>query len=210
MATVTALDFNTDGQLVGMGSVVTIPDFPEQYQADDFPPEKEVSCKDVGHIKKFETSSLVAPPQKPEEPHKEIPKRVSKLGDIVEMLGRDTYDFAEVSNWIALEIASVAEEMRGFSNDVQEAFKVKSCTDQIKALRELGKQLTDTDSLNKRDSLNFDGPKFLYVLNEIITVVSDSMKQAGATDEMRQNCLKHIRDNLTERDPIIRRETAKR
>jgi len=134
--------------------------------------------------------------------------RVSKLQDIRDALGQESYDSAELSNWITIEIASVTEELRNI--DPTEAFKVKACTDQVKALRELGKQLADTDSLNKRDALNFDGPKFLFVMQEYMAILGESMRDAGMSDEMMQNVFKHFRDKLVEKEPIIRRETAKR
>lgn len=152
---------------------------------------------------------LVAVPVPVPPPQKEAETEPSLLDMICDKINDPDFDVAEISRWISAEIASVARRMQMQTYDPTEAWRLKAFSEQVKALRELGKQLTDTDMLNKRDSLNFDGPKFAFVLGVIVDLFGQSMKEAGVTEDMRVSVMKHLRDKMAENDVIIRRETAK-
>lgn len=133
----------------------------------------------------------------------------TKLDLIRDRISDANFDPAEVSRWIAIEIARVAQEMVSGGNDPSQAWKLKAYSEQIKALRELGKQLNDSDLLNKKDSLNFDGPKFSFVLGEIVELFKTAMKDAGIGEDMRVSVMKQYRDLMSQNEVAIRRETQK-
>jgi hypothetical protein len=135
--------------------------------------------------------------------------RETKLDLIAEKIEDPNFDPAEISRWIAIEIASVAREMVGQQYDPTEQWKLKAFSEQIKALRELGKQLNDTDLLNKKDILNFDGAKFQFVISEFVELFLESMREAGIEEDMRKSVMKHYRDILAQAEARIRRDTAK-
>lgn len=145
----------------------------------------------------------------PEKPEKK-PKRETKLDLILDKINDANYDPAEVSRMIAVEIATVAREMTNADETTfGEALKLKGYSEQVKALRELGKQLTDADILSKKDVLNFDGPKFQWVLGVIVDLFVKSMKEAGVQEDMRASIMKHYRDLMGTQENTIRREVQK-
>jgi hypothetical protein len=87
--------------------------------------------------------------------------------------------------------------------------RLKVFEQQLRALRELGKQLTDADLLSKKDVLNFDGPKFQFVLGVIVDSFVQAMKEAGVPEDMRTSIMKHYRDRMQMNENTIRKETAR-
>src|SRR4051812_27400333 len=87
-------------------------------------------------------------------------KRESKLSEIVRKVEDPNVPVAEVSRLITIEIASVLNEQASNFEDPTSQFKQKAYNDMVKSLRELGKQLSETDVLSKKDVLNWEGPKF--------------------------------------------------
>jgi hypothetical protein len=93
--------------------------------------------------------------------------------------------------------------------DPSENFKIKPYTDAIKSLRELGRQLTETEVLSKKDVLSFDGPKFKYVFVEIVSIFRSAMKEAGTEEAQANSIMKHFRDLFAGKEVELRRETEK-
>jgi hypothetical protein len=140
------------------------------------------------------------------------PLHASKLSQIREKISDPEFDPAEISRWIALEIAVVAENMMATNNanfTTLDNTRLKIYSESIKALRELGKQLNDTEVLNKKDVLNFDGRKFEFVLGAIIDLFKQAMKEAGMTEDQRTSVMKHYRDLMSTNEVTIRRDTQK-
>ena len=85
--------------------------------------------------------------------------------------------------------------------------ELRAYSEQVKALRELGKQLNDADVLSKKDVLNFEGAKFAFVLETIVNMFVSAMKEAGTPEDLRTSIMKHYRDTMTLNEAKIRRDT---
>ena len=140
------------------------------------------------------------------EREKERRFRKERLENVRKCITDVGYDPAEASRLIAIEIARVAEDLGDC--EVGDAVKLKIYEQQLKALRELGRQLTDADTLSKKDVLNFDGPKFAFVLGIIINNFVKAMTEAGVPEDLRASIMKHYRDQMQIDEVTIRKETA--
>lgn len=147
------------------------------------------------------------------ESERDKERRVTRrrIEEIKERISNPSYDPAEISRMIAVEIAVVAGKLTDIDVEMGAlgTTKLKAYTEQIKALRELGKQLTDADVLSKKDILNFDGPKFIFVLGIIVDSFVKAMKEAGISEDLRTSVMKHYRDEMQINEEKIRKETAK-
>jgi hypothetical protein len=115
---------------------------------------------------------------------------------------------AETARLITLEIARATEIMLSRRFTVEDGYIIKGYAQQVKALRELGKQLLQEEVWRrKQDILDFDGEKFKFVLGKIIELFVEAMKQAAVPDDHRDSVMKHYRDLMTMNEPLIRRET---
>lgn len=141
---------------------------------------------------------------------KERRYRKERLENIRECITDTNYDPSAASRLIAIEIARVAEDLGDCMGDgPMDVIKLKIYEQQLKALRELGKQLTDADTLSKKDVLNFDGKKFSFVLGVIVDNFVKAMKEAGVTEDIRTSVMKHYRDEMQMSEEKIRKETAR-
>lgn len=144
------------------------------------------------------------------EKDKERRYRKERLENIRVRITDTNYDPAEASRLIAIEMARVAEDLSEIVGDgTMDTLKLKVYEQQLRALRELGKQLTDADTLSKKDVLNFDGPKFQYVLGVIVDNFVQALKEAGVPEDMRASIMKHYRDRMQMSEQNIRKETAR-
>jgi hypothetical protein len=161
--------------------------------------QQEIVVSDTGVVTK----------SKPQVNWTDKPAYNSKLAMIREKISDPTYDPSEVSRWIAEEIAAITELMVTGPMNMTDDFRVKGLNGSIKALRELGKQLNESEVLNKKDVLNFDGKKFEYVLGFIVDLFNQAMKESGVADDMRVSVMKQYRDLMSTNEETIRRETQK-
>ena len=144
------------------------------------------------------------------EKEKERRYRKERLEHIRESITDENYDPSAASRLIAIEIARVAEDLGDCMGDgPMDTIKLKIYEQQLRALRELGRQLTDADTLSKKDVLNFDGKKFAYVLGVIVDNFLSSLKEAGVPEDLRASIMKHYRDKMQMSEDRIRKETAK-
>jgi hypothetical protein len=142
------------------------------------------------------------------EREKERRYRKERLENIRESITDVNYDPSAASRLIAIEIARVAEDLGGCMGDgPMDTIKLKIYEQQLRALRELGKQLTDADTLSKKDVLNFDGEKFQFVLGVIVNNFLDSLKEAGVPEDLRASIMKHYRDKMQMSEAKIRKDT---
>jgi len=140
-------------------------------------------------------------------------ERFSKIKEIREMIDDPDAPLAPIKRKIAAEIATATAEMITYSADIADnaldAVKVKALESQVKALRELGKELMESDVLSKKDFLNFDGKKLAYVLDEYRQGAVDTMKKIGIDDGTTQQILRQWRDLMMERESQIRKVVQK-
>jgi hypothetical protein len=145
------------------------------------------------------------------ESEREKNRRVRRhhLEHIRESITNPNYDPAEASRLIAVEIARVTEDLSDCATDGFDSVKLKVLEAQLKALRELGRQLTDADLLSKKDILNFDGPKFQFALEFIVDGFSKAMKESGVAEDSRTSVMKHYRDYFIVNENVLRKEIAR-
>lgn len=133
-----------------------------------------------------------------------------KYDQILEMIENPNCSVASISRLISVEIAKTSKVSALFvANKVADAtlvWKSKVLADHIKSLRELSKQLTETEVLSKKDMLNMDGPKFLFVLKEIAKLYKQALKDAGCEPSLVENAMKHFADLIRVNDARLRRE----
>ena len=73
----------------------------------------------------------------------------------------------------------------------------------------MSKTLTETEILSKKDILNFDGPKFQFVFQEMIGAIRKSAKETGLAEDQINTLLRNFRDTVTQMEPELRKQTEK-
>lgn len=138
-------------------------------------------------------------------------ERESKLDRILEMINDSETPPGPIKRLIAAEIAQVSRLMIKYGNDVSilEGLKIKALTEQVKALRELGKELMEADVIGKKDFLNVDGKKFRYAIDEFREGAKEAMRSAKLDDSTINSILNHWRDIMQSKDTDIRRAIDK-
>lgn len=134
-----------------------------------------------------------------------IPK--DKLDEVLAKLEDPNCSAAEVSRMIAIELAKIARD--AVRIDIQDAWKQKLYETQVKVLQALSKQLSDTEVLSKKDNLNFDGPKFRWVLAELTSIFKKTLEDVKLEVSMVNNIMLQFADSMSEKEPYIRRESEK-
>ena len=56
--------------------------------------------------------------------------------------------------------------------------------------------------------INFDGPKFKFVMDRVFSVFREAMQAAGVDEGQLKNIMRHLTDLMGEDEPQLRRETA--
>ena len=131
------------------------------------------------------------------------PVHPSRMSEILELLESPAEtDLERINKLIALEIALAL-------TDPKAEYNSRLIQERVKALSVLSKTLQDGDALAKKDFLNFDGPKFKYVLQEVVLLFKNSLKSAGFGDDDQNHVLRVFRDQLAHREADLRAETAK-
>jgi hypothetical protein len=131
---------------------------------------------------------------------------LDRYDEILEKIENPNCSVATISRLISVEIAKATRDMAAGMGDPSNAWKSKAYSEHIKALRELSKQLTETEVLSKKDMLNFDGPKFLHTLKEIAKLYKQALKDAGCEPALIENAIKHFADLMSVNDARLRRE----
>lgn len=129
-----------------------------------------------------------------------------RMTDILAMIEDPDKPVSDINRVIAGEIASTTGEISCLAQ--ASGYKLKFLTERVKALRELSKTLSEAEVLSKKDILNFDGPKFQYVFQEIIGVVRKSARDSGLTEEQVNSMLRSFRDSMALREPELRKQTT--
>lgn len=139
----------------------------------------------------------------------------SKIDEIIAEIEDPNSPLAPIKRKIAVELAKTSKVLMSLGdetasgNGFNDAVKVKAIETRIKALRELGKELMESDTLSKKDFLNFDGPKLAFVLQEYRQGAHDALKKINIDEATIQQFLRHWRDLMLERESGIRKSTEK-
>ena len=97
---------------------------------------------------------------------------VERINEIREKIADPDSDPADISRAIAVEIAVVAGNMVAIDGAMMSAPQLKAFSEQVRALRVLGKQLSDAELLSKKDVLNFDNRNSITSLRPPSTCLS--------------------------------------
>src|SRR5271156_6654170 len=138
-------------------------------------------------------------------------ERDYKLGLIRTLIAAEATPPHKIKRLIAEEIASINMLMIKYSNDVNiiEGMKVKVYAEQVKALRELGKEIMEADTLSHKDFLNMDGKKFKYALSQFTEGLKEAMHMVKLDETTVNSVLSHWRDIMASKEEDIRREIEK-
>jgi len=114
-----------------------------------------------------------------------------------------------VTRAIAVEIARVSGEIAEIRNDQTLIFKLKPLSEQVKTLRELARTLIEGEERSQKDVLNFDGPKFQYVLFTVVDLFRQTLEEVGVDETTRATIMRMYRDKMSTTEADIRRNVAK-
>lgn len=130
-----------------------------------------------------------------------------RMIEIIELIANPEKPVSEINRIIAGEIAVAT----GSISTLEQAsgYKLKFLTEQVKALRELSKTLSESEVLSKKDVLNFDGPKFQFVFQELIGAFRKAAKDSGLTEDQINSLLRNFRDIMAQKEPELRKQTEK-
>jgi hypothetical protein len=112
-----------------------------------------------------------------------------------------------IKRLIAAEIATVNRLMIKYGNDVSiiEGMKIKALSEQVKGLRELGKEVLEADTINRKDILTWEGKKFRYAIDEYREGAKEAMREAKLDESTINSILTHWRDIMAQKELDIRR-----
>src|SRR5580693_3057137 len=134
-----------------------------------------------------------------------------RMDEIRRLINDKDSSLSEIKRMIAVEISIVNAQQLDSANppNLLDAVKIKSLSEVVKSLRELSKEVTETDLLTRRDYLNLDGPKFAFVAGEWVEGFKKAMKEVGMEESTTVSVLKTFRDLMSSDETRIRREVDK-
>jgi prephenate dehydrogenase len=143
-----------------------------------------------------------------QEQHPDPPRRESRLPLILETIADPNSPVAEIMRLICEELVLVIQEMVAYEHDKSAAPKLKV---QVAALCALLKLVQKADASSKKDVLNFDGPKFQFVLGRLIKLFKEATEKAlgKGYETSAQSILKHFRDLVAVNEELLRGETER-
>ena len=130
---------------------------------------------------------------------------VDRMVEILSLINDSDKPVSDINRMIAGELASVTTEMTELTQT--NGYRLKFLSERIKALRELSKTLAESENLSKKDILNFDGPKFQYVFQEITASFKKAMKEAGIQETSANEVLRNFRDIMAMKEQDLRKQT---
>jgi hypothetical protein len=129
----------------------------------------------------------------PQEP------RPTKLDLIIDKLNDPDFNVGEIQRDISFEIAAIIREGKAGEKErapAEQARMWRGIWRLIKALRQLGQQTREASLARQRgDTLDLHGPKFQFVLGELLKFFDAAMKDVKIEGHQRQNTIRHLRDN---------------
>jgi len=135
----------------------------------------------------------------------QAPNRESKLGEILAKMKDPDVPAAEVTRLIAVELALIIQDMQNCESGAAGALRLRSCMGQVRALGAMVEAAKDDDSWANRDVLDFDGPRFQYVLGELVEGFENAAQQAlGGNTTTVKSIMTHFRDILANHDDELR------
>lgn len=143
----------------------------------------------------------------PDAAEKAGPNRESKLAEIILKLDDPDVPVLEVKRLIAKEIVLTMQYMRTLGGEGSAAAERQSCLTDIKILKML--DAMKMERWAQHDVLNFDGPKFKFVLGRTIDYIKEAILEAGGSEHLQASILRHLRDIAAVDEENLRRETQR-
>jgi hypothetical protein len=116
--------------------------------------------------------------------------------EILRAISNESFDVAEFIRLILIEMSLACHEIQIAPMNPSLAPKVKQLVAEIHALRTLGEMARYASRLPEADIVNLDGPKFEYILTQLLSLVMQSIEKAGGAplliDTIRTNFLHGI------------------
>jgi hypothetical protein len=131
----------------------------------------------------------------------------SRLYQISDMIDDPTVAVSDINRMIARELATVTADITNLSQTT--GYRLQFFKEQVKALRELAKTLAESETLSKKDSLNFDGPKFQFVFIEMMSLFGKVLKETGIMEDQINLILRNFKDAMALKEPDLRKQTDK-
>lgn len=137
--------------------------------------------------------------------------RESNLEGIIALIKDSATPVSELSRLIAIEMASVLNQMAGRENSVvPDANKHRILNDQLKGLGVLQKSLSDAEVQARKDSLNLDGPKFKFIFSCLVDFFKEALKESKVDSSTSVSVLRHFEDICRSREKQLRKELRKK
>lgn len=133
----------------------------------------------------------------------------SVLPLIQEKLTDADFSASEVLRLISTELARLIAEMYLDENATKKRLRVRISAAQIRMLRALADSVRRLHALRKKeDVLDLDGPKFTFVLDELVKCFQQALQQSLGRDNQTavQSAMRHFRDIAAMREPELRQE----
>jgi hypothetical protein len=111
-----------------------------------------------------------------------------------------------ISRKIAAEMANTIKQMKTPVRPFQRHGPQVDLNSRMKALRELQRTLMEGEALTKRDALDLDGPKFMFVRAEIVRLFQQALNDAGTESSQTQDVMVQFGDLMEKNDEALRRE----
>jgi len=131
--------------------------------------------------------------------------KADRMLEVLDMINDPYKPVSDINRIVAAELSSVISDMGNLSQTDQ--WKIGTLKERVKALRELAKTLADNEILSKKDILNFDGPKFQFVFQEITANFKKSMKESGLLETQINEVLRNFRDIMASKEVELRKAT---
>lgn len=127
------------------------------------------------------------------------------MEDILVLLKDPEAPASDISRLIALELGSTINQI-SLLQEATSGFKLKFLKEQVKALRELSRTLFESETMSKKDVLNFDGPKFAFVFQELTGYFKKALTESGITEDQSNAVLRQFRDIVSQKEVELRKQ----
>lgn len=154
-----------------------------------------------------EVANLEQQPCPNTEPRSGVP--VNRLATVCAKLSDPQYQAFEVGRLVTQQIVELVQRVFRLSFTVEDQTLVDQLLEQIKLSRQLTKNLIGDQAFRKgEDTVNFDGEKFRFFLDELEKLFLQAMQEAGVEERQREEVVGRFREIRAQNDARIRQETA--
>jgi hypothetical protein len=133
-------------------------------------------------------------------------KELTGIDKILVMMADPDVTVADISREIAQAMGAIMQLMTSSDPLGRGSLTQRELNEQIKAYRELQRTLVESEVLSKKDVLNLEGPKFSFVLKQLIGIFQKSLKDSGCDEGLQKNVMLQFGDLLRTNYDSLKRE----